>query len=154
MIHTATPVCPCCMCTDFVQRMHDVALLCPTLHIHTCCRHDRTLQVEVSYEDQPNNDFRSLFYHTQGIRALPGNPPALAQQPGVFITASGTSFFQQCFPSASVHFGMSFTAMHWLSRQPGPLEGGIHMTQLQDPQQRAAWAAQAAADWQAILLNR
>mmetsp|Transcript_6788 Transcript_6788/g.15027 ORF Transcript_6788/g.15027 Transcript_6788/m.15027 type:complete len:382 (-) Transcript_6788:349-1494(-) len=111
------------------------------------------LEVEVSYEDQPNNDFKSLFFHTQGIRPIAGVEP-LANQPGVFVTASGTSFFKQGFPSSSVHLVTSFTAMHWLSRQPSLITGGIHMTQLRDAQEKSAWAAQAAADWELILINR
>ena len=38
----------------------------------------------------------------------------LKQHKGVFVTASGTGFYAQCFPSATVHLGFSATAMHWL----------------------------------------
>ena len=34
----------------------------------------------------------------------------------VFIEACGVGFHSQCYPSSSIDFGVSFTAMHWLSR--------------------------------------
>ena len=78
----------------------------------------------------------------------------LAARPNVFVTATGTSFFSQCLPSGSAHLALSFTAMHWLSKQPAPISCGVHMTQLAEGPEKEAWAAQAAADWQQILLSR
>merc|ERR1719380_283450 len=51
--------------------------------------------------------------------------------------------------------GVSFTAMHWLSRLPCHLTGGpIHHTQAADPGEAAAFAEQAARDWDRILEAR
>jgi len=50
---------------------------------------------------------------------------------------------------------VSFTAMHWLSRLPCHLTGGLlHSTQAADPGEVAAFAEQAARDWERILEAR
>ena len=41
----------------------------------------------------------------------------LKRNKDVFVTASGTGFYAQCFPSKSVHLGFSATAMHWLKER-------------------------------------
>lgn len=69
------------------------------------------------------------------------------------MTASGTGFFDQCFPSATVDLAVSFTAMHWLSRLPGPISTGVHSTQATG-EERAAFEAQSAKDFESILLAR
>jgi hypothetical protein len=35
-----------------------------------------------------------------------------------FVLASGASFYQQCFPPASIDLGFCATAMHWLTNVP------------------------------------
>ena len=35
------------------------------------CSKSSEADIEISYEDQPNNDYKSLFYHVQGIKQLP-----------------------------------------------------------------------------------
>ena len=42
---------------------------------------------------------------------------------GVFVSACGVSFHEQAYPTGTVDFGMSFTAMHWLSSAPQGLVG-------------------------------
>ena len=37
--------------------------------------------------------------------------------PYVFVTITPKSFYRQCFPSASIDLGLSFTAMHWLQKR-------------------------------------
>lgn len=110
--------------------------------------------IEMCYEDQPNNDWRSLFYHCEGLRAVPGAGEAFTISfPKVYVLASGRSLHEQCFPSKSVHFGMSFTAMHWLSEKPCNITSGVHATQATGAEQEA-FAAQAATNWEKILLAR
>ena len=83
-------------------------------------KRDPNGDVLVTYEDQPNNDFKSLFY-VQGIKDLGRDGYSksyLEEFDNVYVTACGTSFHKQCFPSNSVHLGVSFTAMHWLNKKP------------------------------------
>ena len=120
-------------------------------------RRDPSREIVVQYEDQPNNDFKSLFFYVQGVTDLgrKGYSQSYLKEfdTGVFVTVSGTSFFDQCFPTGSVHLGMSFTAMHWLSAKPCNIADGVHMTHA-SVEERAKLAAQAAADYERILLNR
>jgi hypothetical protein len=71
--------------------------------------------LEVCFEDQPNNDFTSLFYLALGIEESPVPFPPLSSDPGIFFSAIGRSFFDQCLPKNSVDISTSFTAVHWLS---------------------------------------
>ena len=71
--------------------------------------------LEVAFEDQPNNDFTSLFYLANGIEKLPVACPPLSDDPGIFFSGIGRSFFDQCLPKNSVDISTSFTAVHWLS---------------------------------------
>ncbi|KAF5840791.1 S-adenosyl-L-methionine-dependent methyltransferase [Dunaliella salina] len=110
--------------------------------IDTIKRNHPSTEVEVSYEDQPTNDFKSLFFFVQGLKAIENVEPYLKRHSGVFVTASGTGFYEQCFPSNSIHLGMSFTAMHWLRRKPCNITTGLHMTQAEG-NELAAFAKQA-----------
>eukprot|EP01083_Nonionella_stella_P164578 545135_1 len=128
--------------------------------------------IEIRYEDQPVNDFRLLFMRLHGLNTETPNPlladPKLF--PNVYCSATGTSFYRQCFPPESVSLGFSSTAMHWLSAPPCPFESAIHHSQVGarlkedtslDPDTRkrmvstlSQWVDQARKDWEAILLNR
>ena len=129
--------------------------------VHALCGRARARwpdrEIAVCYEDQPTNEWRSVFGYSQGRLRLPG-VPCFAEDfrdPGVFVLACGTGFHEQGFPSGSVDLGVSFTAMHWLSRLPCHLTGGpIHHTQAADPGEAAAFAEQAARDWDRILEAR
>lgn len=111
------------------------------------------VEIEITYEDQPNNDWKSVFYHTQGITKLAQAAPLVPTHHGVYVTAAGTSFFSQAVPSGSVHLALSFTAMHWLSAKPCDITTGLHMTQAAGAE-LDAFKAQAAADWRTVLLHR
>ena len=111
-------------------------------------------EVAVLYEDQPSNEWRSVFNHAQGLKRIAGVPVYTEDFDNVFVTASGTGFHQQCFPSGTVQLGLSFTAMHWLSEQPAELPDALHACQAADGPERARFAAVAAADWERILLAR
>ncbi len=105
---------------------------------------DAGRQVAITYTDLPHNDFSTLFRQVQA---------GLGDLPGVFAFASGTSFYSRILPDASLHLGFSGTAMHWLSRLPGQLADAVHAV-LGTAAERVPFAAQAAADWQTILLHR
>ena len=108
--------------------------------------------VTLTHTDLPHNDFSSLFRLLHGL--LPGRESlALADLPGVFSFASGTSFHRQIFPDGTLSLGFSATAMHWLSRLPATLADHVHAVGA-DGAALAAFRAQAAADWNTILLAR
>jgi len=117
-------------------------------------------EVLVQYEDQPNNDYKSLFFHMQGINQVTdlygeSITPYLSKYNDVFVTCCGTSYFKQCFPSSSVHFGMCVTAMHWLSQLPCYVPNGIHHTQaVPGSPEFLQFQSQAEKDWTSILVNR
>lgn len=106
-------------------------------------------QFTLTHTDLPHNDFSTLFRLVQGV--LPGRDGLGV--PGVFSFASGTSFYQPIFPDASLNFGFSATAMHWLSRLPATISEHVHAVFAIGAAQ-AAFRAQAAVDWQRILLHR
>lgn len=71
-------------------------------------------EVVIVYEDQPTNDFKPLFLMTQGI--MEGPESYLESHSKVFVHGCGTSFYEQCMPTGSLHLGFSATAMHWLRK--------------------------------------
>ena len=106
-------------------------------------------QFTLTHTDLPHNDFSTLFRLVQGL--LPGRDGLGV--PGVFSFASGTSFYEPIFPDATLSFGFSATAMHWLSRLPATIADEVHAV-FATGAARDAFRAQAAADWQRILLHR
>jgi len=97
-------------------------------------------EISIQYEDQKDNEWKSVFNHALGHKNVVdayGNelssPYSLTN--GIFVSASGTSFHEQVYPTASVDFGMSFTAMHWLSSAPNGLVGReeMHHAQCSSP---------------------
>lgn len=115
-------------------------------------------EVVVHYEDQLVNEWQSVFNHALGIKSVSDaygkavpNPYAMQN---VFIEACGVGFHNQCYPTNSIDFGVSFTAMHWLSRFPSSLRGGEHMHAARCDASPAPEKEQAAADWKAILRAR
>mmetsp|Transcript_26485 Transcript_26485/g.63550 ORF Transcript_26485/g.63550 Transcript_26485/m.63550 type:complete len:416 (+) Transcript_26485:127-1374(+) len=115
-------------------------------------------EVVVHYEDQLTNEWQSVFNHALGLKsvsdaygkAIP-NPYALQN---VFIEACGVGFHNQCYPTNSIDFGVSFTAMHWLSRFPSSLKGSKFMHAARCDESPLPEKEQAAADWKAILKAR
>ena len=108
--------------------------------------------ITLTHTDLPYNDFSTLFRLVHGL--LPGREhDGLQDFRGVFSFASGTSFHHQIFPDATLSLGFSTNAMHWLSRLPGTLVDHVHVVRASGAV-RDAFAAQAEADWEAILLHR
>ncbi|KAA8497474.1 N-methyl-L-tryptophan oxidase [Porphyridium purpureum] len=113
-----------------------------------------TCELDVCFEDQPNNDFKSLFYLAAGLKPLPLGSTPLADIPGVYYTACGRGFFEQCRPAASVDLCTSYTAVHWLSRVPCLLDDAVHHTTTNSVEAKRAFRAQAEADWRLFLAHR
>jgi hypothetical protein len=108
--------------------------------------------ITLTYIDLPYNDFSALFRLVHGL--LPEREAdGLRDFRGVFSFASGTSFYRQIFPDATLSLGFSASAMHWLSRLPATLADHVHAATASGAE-RDAFAAQAASDWETILLHR
>lgn len=108
--------------------------------------------VTITYTDLPHNDFSALFRIVHGLS--PHSPPRpLGTSPGVFTFASGASFYQQIFPDSALSLGFSATAMHWLSRMPGPIADHVQAVGATEAE-RDVFRRQALHDWTAILLHR
>ena len=115
---------------------------------------DPVAPIVVAYEDQAQNDWASVFHLTQG--SLPNGPPTYldGSVDNVYVLASGTSFYNQCLPPASVDFSFSATAMHWLTQLPCEIPDALHSACSSDTAALAAFEAQAAVDWERIMLMR
>lgn len=117
------------------------------------------LEVQVHYEDQKDNEWKSVFNHALGHKETSDaygvvQKPAYTPDNGVFVSASGIGFHNQAYPSSSIDLAVSFTAMHWLSKGPNSLAGqrAMHSARLQNPP--VAEMEQASSDWQAIMKAR
>ena len=105
----------------------------------------------ITYTDLPRNDYSALFTTAHGGR--PGVTSYLDEHDDIFVYATATSFFEPIFPTGTVDFGFSATAMHWLSALPCPVSDHIHMAGAHG-QELEALRARALADWQDILFAR
>jgi hypothetical protein len=105
--------------------------------------------VFVAHTDRPDNDFTALF------DVLENDPDSyLHKDKAVFASAVGRSFYSQIMPSNSVTLGWSSWAIHWLSRNPGSIDGHIQVDYCSDEKVRAAYAKQAAHDWHEFIAFR
>jgi len=119
---------------------------------------DDKKEIVIHYEDQVTNEWQSVFNHVLGIKSVSdayGNsietPYALGN---VYAEASGVGFHSQCYSSNSIDFGISFTAMHWLSAFPSSLRGTEYMHSARCSTPPQAEEKQAASDWSSILKAR
>ena len=113
------------------------------------------LPIQIIYEDQPLNTWHDLFMRLEGMINIDERSPSYLQDfSNVFVSAVGRSFYKQVVPSATVHFGFSATAMHWLTTKPAEFSSVIHHTLCDEPSELQPYADQAAADWELILTER
>jgi len=117
-------------------------------------------EVVVHYEDQLNNEWKSVFNHALGYKTVTDAYNNEIETPynlgGVFVEANGVGFHQQCYATGSIDLGVSFTAMHWLSSSPSSLKGQqqyMHAARCPDGPPSPE-KAQAADDWYNILEAR
>jgi hypothetical protein len=109
-------------------------------------REDRP--VLVVHEDQPENDFATLF---GTIEAEPDGYLRMFDR--VSACAVGRSFYQPTLPAGFVSVGWSSAAAHWLSRVPTPLPGHLWAPTARSAQ-GAAFSKQARDDWARFLALR
>ena len=105
----------------------------------------------MTYTDLPRNDFSALFSLVHGGR--PGVESYLHRFDGVYVFASGTSFYGPIFPPGTLDFGFSATAMHWLSGTPGRIGDHVHAVGAKG-EELETFRRHAIGDWETILLAR
>jgi len=108
--------------------------------------------IEILYTDLASNDFSTLFRTMQGMQGDTAHAYQNSYE-NVFVHGCGTGFHQQLMADASLCLGFSATAMHYVSEKPCEIEDHVHMVGA-TPQERLKFSAQAAADWERILLAR
>jgi len=106
--------------------------------------------IEIIYTDLPRNDFSQTFQNAHG---LTGNASYADEVPGVHIMASGTSFHQAILPANTLDLGFSATASHYVTAAPCVIKDHVHMVGAA-PDERAAFVAKGAEDWESMLLRR
>ena len=99
-----------------------------------------------------------MFNHALGLKSVSdaygkpiSNPYALGN---VFTEACGVGFHNQCYATNTIDFGVSFTAMHWLSAFPSSLKGDQYMHAARCSESPLPEKEQAAKDWKRILQAR
>lgn len=111
--------------------------------------------IQIFYEDQAMNAWQDLFMRLEGLIDIDERSPSYLQEfSNVFVSAIGRSFYKQVLPSATVHFGFSATAMHWLTTKPAQFSSVIHHTLCDQPSELQPYIDQAAADWELVLVQR
>ena len=104
--------------------------------------------VMVVHVDQHANDFNTLF------DVLHRDPERYSMDdPNIFPSAIGRSFYENVFPGEQIDLGWSSYAAVWLSRVPALIPG--HFVMLASTGDiRAAFDRQAADDWRLFLSLR
>jgi hypothetical protein len=106
--------------------------------------------ITVVYSDQPRNDFNALIANVYGLGSF---EPYLERHADIFPLVSGTSFYRQILPPATLDIGFSATAMHWLSDKVCNISNHVQAVGA-DGDELAAFEQQAHRDWRQILLHR
>lgn len=106
---------------------------------------EKSKEVMLIFEDKMENDYNKLLRNVLQDGILSSN--------GIFALASSVSMFNQCLPSASVHFIFSAFGTHYLSKRPCNIKAGM-LTFDADEKEKEALSTQAAIDWQCFLCHR
>jgi hypothetical protein len=105
-----------------------------------------------AHTDLPENDFTALF------RTLDNDPDSyLHHDAASFPSAIGRSFYGQILPSNTVNLGWTSWAIQWLSRIPAgapELTDHVQIAYSKNAEARAAYARQAATDWNDFVAFR
>ena len=104
--------------------------------------------ISVVHVDQAANDFNTLFdvLHRDSERYS-------ADDPNIFPSAIGRSFYEKVLPREHVHLGWSSYAAVWLNHIPMQIPGHfISLASAGDVRQ--AFERQAAVDWKLFLSQR
>ena len=105
--------------------------------------------IEMIYTDLPRNDFSQVF---QMIHGLTDTRSYYDEIENLYVYASGTSFHQPIVPPETLNLGFSATASHYVSKTPCNISNHVHMVGAEG-EERAAFAAQGARDWESTSVS-
>lgn len=94
--------------------------------------------------DLPSNPHNDLALNLEELRR---------QHAKLRVFIAPTSFYEQLTSDHSTHFGFSATALHWLSRIPGPLDSHIHANSA-EATERDRFREQALDDFEHLMRKR
>ncbi|KAL4387231.1 hypothetical protein GQ457_09G025250 [Hibiscus cannabinus] len=150
---------PSCMkvadlgCSSGSNTFHIISLVIDTLD--GLCKQEQLKlpELQVFLNDLPQNDFNSVF------KSVPDFIARLKKEKGdmgCYVGGVAGSFYDRLFPSGSLHFVNSSTAIHWLSKVPVGLEnkGNIYMARSSHPDVFEAYAKQFQKDFTNFLSSR
>ncbi len=105
--------------------------------------------IEVVHTDLPGNDWATLFDVVE-------HDPAsyLAHAEDVYPGAVGRSFYEPLFAPGSLELAWCSSALHWLSRSPGPIDDHFFVQSSTDHPARDRYRSQSARDWERFLGHR
>ena len=106
--------------------------------------------ITLVYSDQPRNDFNALIANVYGLGPF---DTYLDRHQDVYPLVSGTTFYKQIIPHATLDIGFSATAMHWLSTKVCNISNHVQAVGAEGDELEA-FSAQAHRDWRQILLHR
>ena len=108
-----------------------------------------TFPVSVVHTDLPTNDWATLF------RVLESDPRSyLRHHADVYASVAGRSFYERLFPPDSLSIAWTSSALHWLSRVPGPIPDHFFVHRSADREVREAYRRQSESDWITFLSHR
>jgi len=108
------------------------------------------MAIEMVYTDLPRNDFSQVFRMIHGQTDIQSYYTDIDN---LYVYASGTSFHQAIFPPETLDLGFSATASHYISANPCNITNHVHMVGASG-EERAAFEAQGARDWETMLVCR
>jgi len=106
--------------------------------------------ISIVYSDQPRNDFNALIANVYGLGPF---ETYLDRHENLFPLVSGTTFYKQILPAATLDIGFSATAMHWMSTKVCNISNHVQAVGA-DGEELQAFREQAHRDWRQILLHR
>lgn len=105
--------------------------------------------IGVVHTDLPTNDWSTLF------RVLDSDPRSyLRHHADVYASVVGRSFYERLFPPDSLSIAWTSSALHWLSRVPGPIPDHFFVHRSADREVRDAFRRQSVSDWTTFLAHR
>eukprot|EP01133_Synstelium_polycarpum_P006760 gene6760-7857_t len=108
-----------------------------------------SIEVSVLHNDLPQNDFGQLHNEVYN------NPKSYIKiSDNIFSFSVGKSFYEQVFPSNSIHFAIAFNCFHWSSKLSQPFRGTIYHGHSTDEQMKQKWQKDTVADLITILGTR
>ncbi|XP_025112089.1 farnesoic acid carboxyl-O-methyltransferase-like isoform X2 [Pomacea canaliculata] len=115
---------------------------------HLRNKHGPDLKIQVLYEDQPSNDYNSLF------KTIYGSTSYIHKFDNVFPLACGTSFYKQCVPDNTCDIIVSSYATHWLSDKSHVMFSTMFPWRSASEEELRVHHEASARDWQTFLLMR